>query len=265
MRRPIIKEINPALIKAHEAIVDRLTTDKLYFNPLLLNLPHGRGSCVSSFCAMEALNAIETSIKQHALSPKCLPNKPYFTARQNDVSRLINVLYIGTSDTIHYSGMPYFEWALKKLGLHEIYEIKRHKGYIERKGYRNKIEFVSILRFTPDQIMWSHPSIIIIDEAVQLTHVQYDAITHTAQCLNDRTGRNAIIMVSYHPEPDPFHWLNFEGFHAQRDKANYLRVHSTYKSVPREWLGETFFKEADMLKKENLVAYKHEYLGEPIW
>lgn len=38
--------------------------------------------------------------------------------------------------------------------------------------------------------------------------------------------------------------------------------HSTYLTVPREWLGEQFFIEAEHLKKVNERAYRHEYLGE---
>ena len=118
---------------------------------------------------------------------------------------------------------------------------------------------------TPEsQLLQRWEYINILDEATQLTHEMFDAITHTARCLNDRIGRNAIIMVSYNPDRDPFHWLNLERFHEQRDKVNYLHVPSTYKTVPREWLGETFFKNADMLKKANPQAYRTEYLGQTI-
>lgn len=37
--------------------------------------------------------------------------------------------------------------------------------------------------------------------------------------------------------------------------------HSTYLGVPREWLGERFFDDAEKLKEKNERAYEHEYLG----
>jgi phage terminase large subunit len=41
-----------------------------------------------------------------------------------------------------------------------------------------------------------------------------------------------------------------------------LCSHSTYLTVPRSWLGEQFFKEAEELRKRKIMAYRHEYLGE---
>ena len=38
--------------------------------------------------------------------------------------------------------------------------------------------------------------------------------------------------------------------------------HSTYLTVPRSWLGEQFYIEAEELKKRKRIAYRHEYLGE---
>ena len=45
------------------------------------------------------------------------------------------------------------------------------------------------------------------------------------------------------------------------DDVDRLVSHSTYLDVPTEWLGDQFFKEAEKLKKKNLQAYEHEYLG----
>ncbi|ERT58420.1 PBSX family phage terminase large subunit, partial [Megasphaera vaginalis (ex Srinivasan et al. 2021)] len=37
---------------------------------------------------------------------------------------------------------------------------------------------------------------------------------------------------------------------------------STYLGVPREWLGDRFFEDAEKLKAKNEMDYRHEYLGE---
>ena len=259
--RTIVNQINPALVKAHKAVKDRLSTDKLYFHPLVIDLPHGRGACTTSFCAMEALNAIETSIVKYknASTGARLPNKPYYTAPKNDVAQLVDVFYIGTPETIRYCGMMYFQWALEKLRIQKDYTINKAKGYIERKGFGNRIMFMPTSRFRPHMIQRSKPTIIIIDDATQLQKRIFDAIMQTAQNLNDWTGRNSVIMVAYNEGSDPN--LNIACSIPSDEKANYLRVHSTYKTVPREWLGETFFTQADSLKKVNPQAYKAEYLG----
>jgi phage terminase large subunit len=41
-----------------------------------------------------------------------------------------------------------------------------------------------------------------------------------------------------------------------------LTHHSTYLSVPREWLGEQFIIEAEHLRSTKPSAYEHEYMGE---
>lgn len=54
-------------------------------------------------------------------------------------------------------------------------------------------------------------------------------------------------------------WVNAEALVVRDDRL----VHSsTYLDVPREWLGEQFFIEAETLKATNELAWRNEYLGE---
>jgi len=46
------------------------------------------------------------------------------------------------------------------------------------------------------------------------------------------------------------------------DRPERLVVKSSYLDVPREWLSDQFFQEAEFLKQTNERAYRHEYLGE---
>ena len=41
------------------------------------------------------------------------------------------------------------------------------------------------------------------------------------------------------------------------------RYHADYRSMPKAWLGEYFFREAEMLKQANPKVYSEEYLGLP--
>lgn len=76
-----------------------------------------------------------------------------------------------------------------------------------------------------------------------------------------RGGDKFVEFVSYNPPKDPEHWINKE---AANPKASRMIHHSTYLGVPREWNGERFFAEAEMLKERDFLAYDNEYMGNPV-
>ena len=69
---------------------------------------------------------------------------------------------------------------------------------------------------------------------------------------------------SYNPSPTSSNWVNIQANKPQIiDNKLYRYVHhSDFRSVPRHWLGEDFFKQAELLKATNERAYRHEFLGE---
>lgn len=80
------------------------------------------------------------------------------------------------------------------------------------------------------------------------------------QSLN-RGGSDIITFYSYNPPASQNNWVNVatdkEGLRAD------TYVHSSdYRSVPKKWLGKEFLADAEQLKKDNVQAYNHEYLGE---
>jgi PBSX family phage terminase large subunit len=74
-----------------------------------------------------------------------------------------------------------------------------------------------------------------------------------------RGGEKFNVFYSYNPPQSQNNWINTE---ALQDRPDRLVHHSTYLSVPRHWLGEQFFVEAEHLKKTKPEKYAHEYLGE---
>ena len=54
---------------------------------------------------------------------------------------------------------------------------------------------------------------------------------------------------------------NWTNKYIQIPKETQFRHHSTYLTVPPEWLGKTFLEEASHLKAVNPLAYEHEYMG----
>ena len=74
-----------------------------------------------------------------------------------------------------------------------------------------------------------------------------------------RGGTRFQTFYSYNPPMHISNWVNVEA-------TNYVEgrlVHkSNYLQVPRAWNGEEFWAEAEQLRRNNELAYRHEYLGE---
>lgn len=66
---------------------------------------------------------------------------------------------------------------------------------------------------------------------------------------------------SFNPPISKNNWANVYAEEAKL-RPNTLVTSNTYLDVPREWLGDAFFEEAEMLKLTNIRAYNHEYMGE---
>lgn len=74
-----------------------------------------------------------------------------------------------------------------------------------------------------------------------------------------RGGPKFFVFYSYNPPKSKNNWVNTEVTYTRKDR---LVHHSTYLTVPEEWLGKQFIHEAETLKELKPKAYEHEYLGE---
>lgn len=74
-----------------------------------------------------------------------------------------------------------------------------------------------------------------------------------------RGGNDFIVFKVYNTPASAKHFVNEE---ARIPKEDRLIHTSTYLDVPREWLGDVFFSEAEYLKSVNERLYQNEYLGE---
>lgn len=73
-----------------------------------------------------------------------------------------------------------------------------------------------------------------------------------------RGGDAFWMFYSYNPPKSRDNWVNINILEPKADRF----VHSSsYLTVPRQWLSEAFFDDADDLRKCNPRAYEHEYLG----
>jgi len=66
---------------------------------------------------------------------------------------------------------------------------------------------------------------------------------------------------SFNPPISAANWANKDVLIPRDDT---LCVKSCYLDVPKDWLGQAFFDEAEWLKEINPKAYQHEYLGDAI-
>ncbi len=74
-----------------------------------------------------------------------------------------------------------------------------------------------------------------------------------------RGGSDFVVFYSYNPPQSQSNWVNEEVLQKRNDR---LVHHSTYLTVPPEWLGQQFLIEAEHLKNVKPMAYQHEYMGE---
>lgn len=76
-----------------------------------------------------------------------------------------------------------------------------------------------------------------------------------------RGGPKYTVFKSFNPPISRSNWANE---YVQTPRRHALRHKSCYLDVPREWLGDQFFEDAEDLKAVNPRAYQHEYLGEAV-
>lgn len=76
-----------------------------------------------------------------------------------------------------------------------------------------------------------------------------------------RGGDKFWCFMSFNP---PISINNFMNEEVLEERADRLVHSSDYRTVPKEWLGQQFFDEADHLKETNEKVYRHEYLGEAV-
>ena len=76
-----------------------------------------------------------------------------------------------------------------------------------------------------------------------------------------RGGPKYVVFKSFNPPISKSNWANKYVLHPRKGA---YRHKSCYLQVPRDWLGEQFFDDAEDLRRTNYRAYQHEYLGDAV-
>lgn len=66
------------------------------------------------------------------------------------------------------------------------------------------------------------------------------------------------VIMTYNPPESSANWVNTEA--GRYKESRYIHT-SDYRTVPRAWLGDEFFREAEEMKRTNLSMYEHVFLG----
>jgi phage terminase large subunit len=197
-------------------------------------LSGGRGSTKSSFAGIEII-----------LGMMADPNANAVVLRK-------------VKDTLKESVFEQLTWAIEALGVEDYWHIPEAKLVITYKPTGQEIRFrgadkpkkIKSMKFSR-----GYTKFIWYEELDEFTSME--EIRMINQSLM-RGGQKFVVFYSYNPPKSANNWVNAE---AQLTRPDRFTHHSTYLSVPRDWLGEQFIIEAEHLKETKPQAYEHEYLG----
>lgn len=162
-------------------------------------------------------------------------------------------------NTIKNSVYPQMQWGIDALGLTDKFRFKTSPHEITYKKTGQKILFFGVddpQKIKSIKLPFGYVGICWIEELDQFSGME--EIRNLNQSLL-RGGPIFWEFCSFNPPKSQNNWVNEEKLFDDPDR---LVHHSTYLGVPREWLGDRFFEDAEKLKAKNETAYRHEYLGE---
>lgn len=162
-------------------------------------------------------------------------------------------------NTIKNSVLPQIVWGLERLGVLDKFRVKLSPPEITYKKTGQKILFFGLddpAKVKSIKLPFGYVGIVWFEELDQFSGME--EIRNVLQSLL-RGGPSYQVFGTYNPPKSRNNWVNEE---ILVDDPDRLVHHSTYLTVPREWLGPQFLAEAEKLKAKNEMAYRHEYLGE---
>ena len=170
------------------------------------------------------------------------------------------VIYRKIAETLRESVFAQMQWAARQLGLDGYFRYQLSPMQMIYKPTGQKILF----RGADDpekskgvKLSSGYFAALWIEEASAF-HGMEEIRTIQASILR---GGKGVTILSYNPPISAQNWVNKEAL----VEAEGRRVHgSDYRDMPREWLGETFLRQAERLKRRDEKAYRHMYLGEAV-
>lgn len=222
--------VAPSFYDAHKDIKQGLHTHYWFKG--------GRGSAKSSFISIEMVLNIMKDAEEGNITNAVVFRRVKDVLRGSVFEQIlwaIEMLEVSTEWETSYSPLKLTYKPTGQVILFKgadnpkkVKSIKVSKGYIKYIWYEEVDEFES-----------------------------YDKIRNINQSLM-RGGPNFFVFYSFNPPESQRNWTNMEVLEERTDKFIH---HSTYLTVPKDWLGKQFIIEAEHLKKVNSTKYEHDYLG----
>ena len=168
-----------------------------------------------------------------------------------------------TAKTLRRSVFEQIVWAINKLGLTARFKIPKSQtaalpiSYIRKNGRTQYIIFAGSdnpEKLKSIKVSSGYFAILWVEERTELTPAELQNIKISVL----RGGKTFYIFESYNPPSAARHWCNRE---AATPDPNRMVIHTTYKDIPREWLGDAILHDIEQTKQNNLRAYENIYLG----
>ena len=168
-----------------------------------------------------------------------------------------------TAKTLRRSVFEQIVWAINKLGLTARFKIPKSQtaalpiSYIRKNGQTQYIIFAGSddpEKLKSIKVSSGYFAILWVEEKTEFTPAELQNIKISVL----RGGEAFYIFESYNPPSAARHWCNRE---AATPDINRMVIHTTYKDIPREWLGDAILHDIEQTKQNNLRAYENIYLG----
>lgn len=202
-------------------------------------------STKSSFASVVAVLLMEQNPKIHTV---CF---------RKYAANLADSIYAQFEFTINEKLRPIaHNWVFKKSPLKIIRQ--RPNGYNQQILFRGLDDPQKVKSL---KMPFGWPGVTIFEELTEFDGIE--EIRNVSQSLH-RGGQDFLTLCLFNPPESTASWCNYSANVPQIVDGKLYRYvhHSDYRSVPRSWLGDNFFIEADLLRRTNERAYRHEYLGE---
>ena len=202
------------------------------------NLPGGRGSGKSSFVSIEIVRGIMRD-------------------RTGQSNAIVFRLVAGT---MRESVFSQIQWAIDALGVSHLWKSKVSPMQFEYVNgaqiiFRGLDDALKLKSIKPKQ---GNFSFIWFEEFSELPG---ELLLRSVQQSVMRGTDDFAVFRSFNPPISLNNWAN-QYIQIPDDKS--ITLLTDYTMIPPEWLGASFLAEAERLKEINPMAYRHEYLGEPV-
>lgn len=263
------RNINPTYVKMLKDFRRGIETNNLFFDPFEISMPHGRGAGATSAIIQTILYGIEKDWenKQREDAKRADPKwqdryirtfKPYRVAPTQDRRIVGSALIVCPSECfIPRDIMHQVAYEIEKLGLRDYWS-----DCLENRSFIRK-DYGAVIRIVSDDKMRGltgcfkycmFMSADYLDGFLTYRELKDNALGST------QTRANTFSFLDFNVPESETHWI-VPIMVRRHNGPTFKKYPATYRTMPREWLGEPFFKVAEMLRKANPTAYKNEYLG----